>query len=136
MALKCLKVPSFTTAEQQAEFLEKFRAEGELLFRLSASLPAVVRPLHVDALVTKDGTFVPFLALEWLEGESLGQAIMGRTNRGEPPMSLDELARLLTAVARTLARAHHFSGPEGAVNHRSPRHQTGQRLSLQRDRRL
>ena len=32
--------------EQQAEFLEKFRTEAELMFRLSATLPAVVRPLE------------------------------------------------------------------------------------------
>src|SRR3954451_10504342 len=71
VALKCLKVPETMTAEQREKFLEKFREEGELLFRLSSLLPAVVRPLHVDALTLDGGRFVPFLALEWLEGEGL-----------------------------------------------------------------
>lgn len=120
VALKCLKVPAFMTTELQAEFLEQFRAEGELLFRLSAKLPAVVRPLHVDALITNDGTFVPFMALEWLEGETLGDAIVARAERGEPPMSLDQVMRHLTPVARALAKAHHFPGPNGpmAIVHR------------------
>ena len=48
VALKLLKIPP-QGSEQQAAFLELFRAEAELLFRLSASLQAVVRPLHVDA---------------------------------------------------------------------------------------
>src|SRR4051812_30646532 len=64
VALKCLKVPESMTPEQRAQFLEKFREEGELLFRLSALIPTVVRPLHVDALTLADGRLVPFLALE------------------------------------------------------------------------
>src|SRR4051812_14104738 len=69
VALKLLKVPP-QSLEQQREFLELFHAEAELLFRLSASLPSVVRPLHVDALST-GGRLVPYLVLEWLEGQTL-----------------------------------------------------------------
>src|SRR5580700_1262919 len=77
VALKCLKVPDAMTPEQRAAFLEKFREEGELLFRLSALVPAVVRPLHVDVL-SLDGRMVPFLALEWLDGEGLDQIVATR----------------------------------------------------------
>ncbi len=71
VALKCLKVSEAKTPRERQLFLEKFREEAQLLFRLSASIPEVVRPLHVDVLHLKRGEFVPFLALEWLEGESL-----------------------------------------------------------------
>ncbi len=116
VALKCLKIPQQLGTEYQVEFLEQFRAEAELLFRLSASIPTVVRPLHVDAVTTADGTFVPFMALEWLEGETLDAIVARRKKEGRAPLSLKKLVRLLTPVARALERAHNFSGPEGPIS--------------------
>ncbi len=116
VALKCLKVPQQLTAEQEAQFLEQFRAEAELLFRLSASIPTVVRPLHVDAITLKDGRFVPFMALEWLEGETLEAIAERRKAEGLPPLPLKKLVRMLTPVARALERAHNFMGPSGPIS--------------------
>jgi eukaryotic-like serine/threonine-protein kinase len=116
IALKCLKVPQQLGPAQEAEFLEQFRGEAELLFRLSASIPTVVRPLHVDALTAPDGRFVPFMALEWLDGETLDQIIQRRIAEGRPPLGLKKVVRLLTPVARALERAHNFVGPEGPIS--------------------
>jgi serine/threonine-protein kinase len=116
VALKCLKVPQQLGPAHEAEFLEQFRAEAELLFRLSASIPTVVRPLHVDALTAPDGRFVPFMALEWLQGETLDQIVQRRVAEGRPPMSLKKLVRLLGPAARALERAHNFIGPEGPIS--------------------
>src|SRR6476619_3919737 len=88
VALKCLKVPEAMTQLQRNVFLEKFREEAELLFRLSAAIPEVVRPLHVDVLKQKDGRFVPFLAMEWLEGEALDAVILRRCEQGLAPLGL------------------------------------------------
>lgn len=120
VALKCLKMPGTLSQKQQAEFLEKFRAEGELLFRLSATIPNVVRPLHVGALETQDGTFAPFIALEWLEGQTFDALLAARRRDQLRPLSLKKAVRLLTPVAHALDRAHHFPGPEGelAILHR------------------
>jgi eukaryotic-like serine/threonine-protein kinase len=115
VALKLLKVPQ-QSSEQRAEFLELFRAEAELLFRLSASLPTVVRPLHVDAFQASDGRFVPYIVMEWLEGLTLDALIKQRNRAGQPPVALRKLVRLLTPVARALERAHNFTGPEGAIS--------------------
>ena len=115
VALKLLKLPQ-QNPEQQAEFLNLFRSEAELLFRLSASLPTVVRPLHVDAFTTADGRLVPYLVLEWLEGQTLDALVRWRNSEGLPPVPLRKLVRLLTPVARALERAHNFSGPEGSVS--------------------
>src|ERR1044071_1457525 len=71
VALKCLKVPGTLSKEGQHAFLEKFRGEAQLLFRLSSGIPAVMRPLHVGTLTHADDRFVPFIALEWLEGYTL-----------------------------------------------------------------
>jgi serine/threonine protein kinase len=114
VALKCLKIPQGFGAAEKGDFLEQFRAEGELLFRLSASLPTVVRPLHVDAFTSATGVFVPFMVLEWLEGETLDVIAERRRARGHP-LTLKRLMRLLEPVAEALDRAHDFPGETGRV---------------------
>jgi serine/threonine-protein kinase len=113
VALKCLKVPQHLSPPLQARFLEQFRAEGEVMFRLSASIPTVARPLHIDAMTTPSGNFVPFMVLEWLEGDTLEALILQRAAEGRPPFDLGELITLLEPVATALERAHRFSGPNG-----------------------
>jgi serine/threonine-protein kinase len=115
VALKCLKVPNIRRSGQR-EFLERFREEGELMFRLSMSIPSVLRPLHIDAFETASGIFVPYMALEWLEGESLDALVARRMREGLGPMSPKRVVRLLAPVARALERAHNFPGPDGAVS--------------------
>jgi eukaryotic-like serine/threonine-protein kinase len=116
VAMKCLKVPQQLSAERQSAFLLQFRAEAELLFQLSASIPNVVRPLHVDAVTTADGTFVPYMVLEWLEGQTLEEIVERRINEGRQPLTVRKLARMLTPIARALERAHNFRGPSGPVS--------------------
>jgi serine/threonine-protein kinase len=115
VALKCLKVPAVRRVDQ-GEFLERFREEGEVLFRLSQSIPSVVRPLHVDAFETPHGVFVPYMALEWLDGETLDVMVARRRADGLRPMSPKRVVRLLTPVARALQRAHNFPGKDGPVS--------------------
>ncbi len=116
VALKCLKVPGQLSQAHQAEFLERFREEAELLFRLSASIPTVVRPLHVGVLETDTGAFAPFIALEWLDGKTLDKILEDRRADRLRPMPLKKVVRLLTPVAHALDRAHHFPGPEGETS--------------------
>jgi eukaryotic-like serine/threonine-protein kinase len=131
VALKCLKVPDTLTTEQKVALLEKFRNEAELLFRLSAALPEIVRPLQFGSLELADGTpgtptlgrgaLVPYLAMEWLEGETLESYVEKRAASGKPPLTLSRTLDLLTPVARALSRAHDFRGPDGtsvAIIHR------------------
>jgi len=115
VALKCLKVPAVRRVDQR-EFLERFREEGEVLFRLSQSIPSVVRPLHVDAFETAKGVFVPYMALEWLDGETLDVVVARRRADGLHPMNPKRVVRLLTPVARALQRAHNFPGKDGPVS--------------------
>ena len=115
VALKCLKVPHRLKSDQKASFLRKFQEEGELLFRLSALMPPIVRPLHVGTIDSPRSDFVPFIALEWLDGESLTQVVRRRREAGKQPLSLPRVVRLLGPVARALERAHSFPTPEGTV---------------------
>jgi serine/threonine protein kinase len=57
---------------------------------------------------------VPFLALEWLEGEPLDR-IIDRRAEAKNLFTLKEIVELLTPIARALARAHSFPGPNGSV---------------------
>ncbi len=114
VALKCLKIPGAFSAEQRQAFLQKFQEEGEVLFRLSALIPSVVRPLHVGTLETSKHPFVPFIALEWLDGESLDSVVSRRRAAGKAPLDLPRLVRMMGPVARALECAHKFPGPGGA----------------------
>jgi eukaryotic-like serine/threonine-protein kinase len=116
VALKCLKVPGTLSEEGQHEFLEKFREEAELLFRLSSSIPGIVRPLHVGTLGADSKQFVPFIAMEWLSGETLDRVIQNRREQGKAPLNLERTARLLGPAARALERAHKFPGPNGVLS--------------------
>ena len=115
VALKCLKIPDELTAEERHEFLEQFRSEAEIMFRLSASLPNIVRPLHVDAVQAPTGEFVPLMALEWLEGRSFEKIIEERSFAGLPPLPLSETLELLGPAADALDAAHHFDGLDGPL---------------------
>lgn len=115
VALKCLKVPGSLAGAAQTEFLERFREEAELLFRLSASIPEIVRPLHVGTLESPKVAFVPFIALEWLEGHTLDHMLVQRRADGLGPLKPKRAVRMLAPVAYALHRAHHFPGAQGEI---------------------
>ena len=115
VALKCLRLPATATPTQSTDFVESFREEAEILFHLSASIPEVVRPLHADVLKLGDGTYVPYLAMEWVEGKPLDSLVILREQAGQPPLSLRELLPMLTPIAQALSRAHRFEVPGGGV---------------------
>src|SRR5688572_8825999 len=91
IALKCLKIPGSLSEEDKKDFLGKFREEAELLFRLSSTLPNIVRPLHVGTLDQADGKFVPFIAIEWLQGKAIDEVVAVRALAGEPPLSIERM---------------------------------------------
>jgi len=113
VALKCLRLPEAAPIDQRT-IVQTFREEAQLLFRLSCSVPEVVRPLHVGTLAVP-GKVVPYLALEWLEGQSFDAILAARTAHGQAPMGIVKLVKLLTPVARALAKAHRFPCPTGRV---------------------
>jgi len=120
VALKCLKIPGELSDEERQSFLEQFRSEAEIQFRLSGSLPNIVRPLHVDAVHSDSGEFIPIMALEWLEGQSFEKIIEERTFADKPPMALGEAMDLIGPAAQALHQAHHFEadGERLTVVHR------------------
>lgn len=120
VALKCLKIPRELSPDDRKTFLEQFRSEAEIQFRLSSALPNIVRPLHVDAVHTEAGEFVPLMALEWLDGKSFEKIIDERTFAGKQPIGLHEAVELIGPVAQALHQAHNFEddGERISVVHR------------------
>jgi serine/threonine protein kinase len=115
VALKCLKIPASLTEEERRDFLERFLKEGEVMFRLSGTIPEVVRPLQVDSFGLPDGRLVPFIAFEWLDGETLKDVIVRRLTDGLPPLGVHAAVEILGSVARALHRAHRVPSPEGEL---------------------
>ncbi|MFY0579420.1 serine/threonine-protein kinase [Cystobacter fuscus] len=84
----------FMHATADTRGARRFVREARLLAELHH--PGIVA--HVAHGLTQSG--LPFLAMEWLEGEDLAQ----RLARG--PLSLEETLRLMSRVAEALSVAH------------------------------
>ncbi|MFO0757561.1 MAG: bifunctional serine/threonine-protein kinase/formylglycine-generating enzyme family protein [Byssovorax sp.] len=106
IAVKCLKVPKTLDEAQREGLLEQLRDEGKLLHRLSKLTSGIVQALDVGAFTAPDGSWVPYLVLEWLEGETLAEHMKARLARGEGPYPLKEAVALLEPAARALGVAH------------------------------
>ncbi len=101
VAIKVLKVPASMKGAERARFLETFLVEGKVLHRLSRGTAGIVQALDVGAATSPDGTWTPYLILEWLKGDTLERDLAGRR-----PRSLGEAITLLEPAARALAAAH------------------------------
>lgn len=107
IAIKCLKLPESLEEDARAELLEKLQDEGRLLHRLSKATSGIVQALDVGAFTTPNGTWVPYLVMEWLEGETLGEYLKRRRDGdGEAGMDLADAVKLLEPAARALSVAH------------------------------
>ncbi len=106
IAIKCLKIPRDLDEKHRGELLEQLKEEGRLLHKLSKVTPGIVQALDVGAMTTAAGVWVPFLVLEWLEGETLGELQKRREDEHLGGMTVAEAVELLTPAARALAVAH------------------------------
>ncbi|AUX22147.1 protein kinase [Sorangium cellulosum] len=113
VAVKCLKIPTGLSADQQEAFLAKFREEARLLHQLSRRTTGIVQALDIGAAAAPKGPWTPYIVMEWLDGETLEQDLRRRRADDLPPRSLDEAIRLLAPVASALAVAH-----DAHVSHR------------------
>jgi formylglycine-generating enzyme required for sulfatase activity/serine/threonine protein kinase len=105
VALKCLKVPSHFDSEAQAAFLAKFREEGKMLFRLSQHA-SIVRVFDLGDVETARGDRIPYLVLEWLDGEELDALLKRRNGEGLPAFNEKEALTLVRPAVDAIALAH------------------------------
>ncbi len=107
VAIKCLKVPEGLTSEEDRDaFVGRFRHEAQKPLQLGDEGKAFVRVLDVAAFAMPSGLWVPFIVLEWIEGQSLDAfAAAWRGNHGKP-MGVDEVIEQLDSLVTTLGAAH------------------------------
>lgn len=113
IAVKCLRVQESLDEEARDALLTRLQDEGRLLHRLSKLSNGIVQALDVGAVTTPKGAWVPYLVMEWLEGETLAEHLDARREQGRGGMTLREAVTLLTPAAKALAIAH-----EQGVAHR------------------
>jgi serine/threonine-protein kinase len=113
VAFKCLRVPDDLSAEDRERFFESFLHEGKLQHRLSRMTAGIVQALDVGACSSPNGTWTPYLVLEWLVGKTLEEDMDERHRLGLGGRPVHEAIALLDPVARALELAH-----EQGVAHR------------------
>jgi serine/threonine protein kinase len=106
IAVKCLKIPAELSKRDREDLLAKLQDEGRVLHRLSKLSSSIVQALDVGAMIAPNGKWIPYLILEWLEGETLASHIASRRASGRGTFSLAEALELIEPAARALEVAH------------------------------
>jgi len=104
VALKVLKTPRGHDEVKRAEFREKFAAEAKTIARLRH--PHIVDVYDFSVSTLPSGELAPWMALEWLEGETLAVHLGRRRRAGERGRDPLEAVDLLRPVMLALAHAH------------------------------
>ncbi len=106
VAIKVFSVLDGVPADMRTKLLDDFLREGALLGQLSEQTTAIVQARDVGTLKLAGGTEVPFMVLEWLEGETLEELLARERSEGKPPRTLEGAMAILGPVADALAVAH------------------------------
>lgn len=106
VALKLFSGLARVPEEARPALLRAFIAEGAFLSELCSETASVVQPRDVGSLTLADGTWLPFLVLEWLDGENLEDVLSRERAARAPGWSLRQMIALLSQVAAALDIAH------------------------------
>jgi serine/threonine-protein kinase len=106
IALKVLKLPAGMPIDERRVLVDRFVAEGKVLFELSGLHASIVRALETSTLTTSTGEIAPFLVLEWLEGFCLDVALQARRTTQSPAMTVPDSLGILSDPAEGLSVAH------------------------------
>ncbi|MGD0675493.1 MAG: serine/threonine-protein kinase [Polyangiaceae bacterium] len=105
VAIKAFSAP-LVAEGARAPLLEGFVREGMLLMDLSERCASICQARDVGSAITSSGDWVPYMVLEWLEGESL-EAMLARDRAVcAPPRTVAEAVQLLDPIAQALTLAH------------------------------
>jgi serine/threonine protein kinase len=105
VAIKAFKASTLAEGARQ-QLLDSFVAEGALLMDLSERCTAVCQARDVASVITENGDWLPYLVLEWLEGEPLDVILTREQTRGAAPRTVTQAMQLLDPIAQALALAH------------------------------
>lgn len=108
IALKVLFTPDDLSAPERGLFFEGFTQEARTIASLDH--PAIVRVFDFGIARAPNGQDAPWMALEWIEGQTLGEFLKARRGERMPPA---EALAILRPVFQALGFAH-----EQRVTHR------------------
>lgn len=106
IAIKSLKLPVALQTSLVETFVQRFRDESRLLYRLSQGNLHIVRSIAAGTTTSSSGVLVPFMILEWLNGRSLAQDFNVRRDLGKSGRSLAEVLQVFATAADALSYAH------------------------------
>ena len=106
VAIKAIRGFEELPSESREKVLRAFVLEGAILAELSERTTAIVQARDAATLHSPTGHWVPYLVLEWLEGETLEAVLWEERNLDVPVRTLHQAVSLLDPVAQALALAH------------------------------
>lgn len=108
VAIKCFKVLANAPEEYREQLLNDFIQEGRLMAKLSSRSASIVQARDVGTFTAQDGSWIPYMVLEWIEGTPLDMVLHYERLAGTPPRQVHEAIALLepAAVAFEIAHAH------------------------------
>lgn len=106
VAIKVFKALAGFGEEEHQRLLDGFIKEGALLADLSERTAAICQARDVGLLTTNRGQRVPYMVLEWLEGETLEATLAREKKEGMPTRPIEEVVHLLQPAADALEVAH------------------------------
>jgi serine/threonine protein kinase len=108
VAIKCLKIQ--TKHKNPAviqQFTQRFFDESRIMYRLSQGDLNIVRAITTGVTVAPvDGSTVPYMVLEWLDGVPLSKDMKARRSQKLGGMPLSEVRTMFESAARAIAYAH------------------------------
>ena len=105
VAVKFFTGLSQAPAEYRDELLQQFFQEGALLSELSSQTAGIVQARDVGAYTTREGRWLPFMVLEWLDGTPL-DTILAEDQRQGQAWSESEVVGFLRRILPILDVAH------------------------------
>ena len=106
VAIKFFHLLSSASDSARQELEEAFVREGALLSELSSECAAVVQAWDAGTLTADDGLWLPYMALEWIEGDALDSVLDRLRAERAAGFSFDQVHRILAPVAAALETAH------------------------------
>jgi serine/threonine-protein kinase len=107
IAIKCLKLPGALGSAAVESFVQRFRDEGRILYKLSQGNLHIVRSIASGLTMGPvTGALIPYTILEWLDGYSLAEELEARRRAGFRGRSLPEIVASLDSAIHAVAYAH------------------------------
>ncbi|MBM4374586.1 MAG: SUMF1/EgtB/PvdO family nonheme iron enzyme [Deltaproteobacteria bacterium] len=105
VAIKFFVILEEADPNVRERLLDDFIREGKLMSELSSRSAAIVQARDIGKL-QRDSGWIPYMVLEWLEGDALERILSAERRQDKPPRSLADALLMLEPVAAALDLAH------------------------------